>query len=188
METRDLLLSKALELFAARGYDAVGVQEIVGAAGVTKPTLYHHFGSKEGLFAALLEREGRPLLTTLAGAARYDHDLIATLERIAERYLTFAQTQSMVYRLIATCSLAPPESEAFRIGHPYVEGQQKLLEALFEAASEDHGNMRGRARPYAMSFLGLLGSAARLLLANELTPDEGLTYMLVKQFSYGIYT
>jgi AcrR family transcriptional regulator len=44
----------AARLFAARGYDATSVREIVEAAGVTKPTLYYHFGSKEGLAQALL--------------------------------------------------------------------------------------------------------------------------------------
>ena len=44
----------AARLFAGRGYDATSVREIVEAAGVTKPTLYYHFGSKEGLAQALL--------------------------------------------------------------------------------------------------------------------------------------
>ena len=56
--TASVLIERALELFAARGYDAVGVQEIVEAAGMTKPTLYHWFGSKQGLLrAALASRE-----------------------------------------------------------------------------------------------------------------------------------
>jgi AcrR family transcriptional regulator len=43
----------AARLFASQGYDATSVREIVEAAGVTKPTLYYHFGSKEGLAQAL---------------------------------------------------------------------------------------------------------------------------------------
>lgn len=46
----------AARLFAERGYDATSVREIVEAAGVTKPTLYYHFGSKEGLAQALVSR------------------------------------------------------------------------------------------------------------------------------------
>jgi TetR/AcrR family transcriptional regulator len=41
MENREILLDRALTLFSTRGYDAVGIQEIVDSAGVTKPTLYH---------------------------------------------------------------------------------------------------------------------------------------------------
>ena len=44
----------AARLFASRGYDATSVREIVEAAGVTKPTLYYHYGSKEGLAQALV--------------------------------------------------------------------------------------------------------------------------------------
>ena len=49
LDNRELILNAALDLFYARGYDAVGVQEIVDRAGVTKPTLYYYFGSKLGL-------------------------------------------------------------------------------------------------------------------------------------------
>ena len=44
-DTRAELLDGALDLFAAYGYDGVGVQQICNAAGVAKPTLYHHFGA-----------------------------------------------------------------------------------------------------------------------------------------------
>ena len=53
-DTRSAILHRAAALFAARGYDAVSVREIVESAGVTKPALYYHFGSKEGLASALI--------------------------------------------------------------------------------------------------------------------------------------
>jgi AcrR family transcriptional regulator len=52
--TRTQVLKAAATLFAERGFDAVSVREIVEAAGVTKPALYYHFGSKEGLAAAIM--------------------------------------------------------------------------------------------------------------------------------------
>ena len=55
MDNRELIVQSALELFYARGYDAVGVQEIVDKAGISKPTLYYYFGSKLGLLKVLLE-------------------------------------------------------------------------------------------------------------------------------------
>ena len=57
MDNKEKILQCALELFYARGYDAVGVQEIAETAGVTKPTLYYYFGSKKGLLETLLETE-----------------------------------------------------------------------------------------------------------------------------------
>jgi AcrR family transcriptional regulator len=48
------ILSTALDLFAVKGYDATAVREICEAAGITKPTLYHFYGSKEGVLQALV--------------------------------------------------------------------------------------------------------------------------------------
>jgi len=43
------LIAAATELFAAKGFDRVAVQEIVDRAGVTKGAMYHYFGSKDDL-------------------------------------------------------------------------------------------------------------------------------------------
>jgi AcrR family transcriptional regulator len=56
MTARDQLLGAASELFYADGIAATGVDDVVRAAGVSKPTLYAHFGSKAELVAAVLER------------------------------------------------------------------------------------------------------------------------------------
>ncbi|MGY1650537.1 TetR/AcrR family transcriptional regulator [Geodermatophilus sp. SYSU D01119] len=52
--TREQLVRSARELFADRGYAAVGLPEVVAAAGVTKGALYHHFPGKAALFSAVL--------------------------------------------------------------------------------------------------------------------------------------
>ncbi len=57
-DTRARILCHALQLFASRGYDATGVQEIVEAAGVTKPTLYHYLPM---IYALGLQRKGEEL-------------------------------------------------------------------------------------------------------------------------------
>ena len=53
--TRQSILDAAHALFAERGYSGAHVNDIVARAGTTKPMVYYHFGSKEGLFAAVLE-------------------------------------------------------------------------------------------------------------------------------------
>jgi TetR/AcrR family transcriptional regulator len=69
----------AAKLFASRGYDATSVREIVEAAGVTKPTLYYHFGSKEGLAQALLTVPMAGLIARLRKALHSGSDPVATL-------------------------------------------------------------------------------------------------------------
>ena len=56
---RPLVLDAALPLFARDGFDAVSMQAIADAAGVSKPVLYSCYDSKEELFDELLRREER---------------------------------------------------------------------------------------------------------------------------------
>ena len=49
------LLEAAARLFCQQGYNATSIREIVSAAGTTRPTLYYHFGSKEGLIHTLVD-------------------------------------------------------------------------------------------------------------------------------------
>ena len=57
----------ARDLFYHRGIRAVGVDEIVCKAGVTKPSLYRAFASKDDLIAACLEESGRESRAALCG-------------------------------------------------------------------------------------------------------------------------
>ena len=55
-DRRDQLLDTAQEVFVERGYGPTSMDDVAEAAGVTKPVLYDHFGSKDGLLAAVVER------------------------------------------------------------------------------------------------------------------------------------
>ncbi len=52
---RRQLLDAALDAFAAHGFHATSMNEVAEAAGVTKPVLYQHFGSKRALYSELLD-------------------------------------------------------------------------------------------------------------------------------------
>ncbi len=54
-DTKKKILEKALELFAANGYDSVSVGEIAKAVGIKAPSLYSHYKSKQAIFDAIVE-------------------------------------------------------------------------------------------------------------------------------------
>jgi TetR/AcrR family transcriptional regulator len=188
MDNRSLILARALELWSERGYDAVGVQEIVEAAGITKPTLYHYFGSKRGLLDALIAEHLPGIRGVLAIAAAYDHDLVRTLESVCRAYFEFALKNRAFYRMQLGFWFAPPGSDEHRAILASNLGQHEALERLFEAAAQDHGNMRGRQKAYAATFLGMINTYVGLALNGFATLDDQLAHQAVHQFQHGIYS
>ena len=188
MDNRSNILLCALRLFATRGYDAVGVQEIVEAAGITKPTLYHYFGSKQGLLDALLKEYFDQLYREVKVASVYRSDLPHTLNQVAKTYFDFANRNKMFCRLQLALWFAPPESDAFRAVSRLNHELYQLIEALFVHAAADHGNMKGRHRAYAATFVGMINNYISLSLNGYAKLDNQLLYQAVHQFMHGIFS
>ena len=188
MSNRDKLLECALELFAARGFDAVGVQEVADAAGLKKPTLYHYFGSKSGLLRTLLTENFEKLFDGVEKAADYQGDVTTTLRRVANVYFEYARQNPQLYRLQLSMWYAPEDSEAFKQAASRNQRQQDILENIFLRASMDHGNMKGRQRTYAATFLGLINTYASLGLNGYAELNQALVNNAVHQFMHGIFS
>ena len=73
-ETTERLLDSARRLFAANGYAATSLDDVVTAAGVTKGALYHHFQSKRDLFRAVFDREHARIAAVVVEAAAAEPD------------------------------------------------------------------------------------------------------------------
>jgi AcrR family transcriptional regulator len=67
-DRRDQLLDTAQDVFVDRGFGPASMDDVAEHAGVTKPVLYDHFGSKDGLLAAILQRAGDQMLEATVGA------------------------------------------------------------------------------------------------------------------------
>ncbi|MHC1783264.1 MAG: TetR/AcrR family transcriptional regulator [Anaerolineaceae bacterium] len=188
MDNQLKLLDCALELFSARGYDAVGIQEIVDAAGVTKPTLYHYFNSKRGLLDALLAGNFTALIELTGKTTDYHHDLVLTLEKTARAYFDYAREHPAFYRLHLTMYFAPPDSEPHQAVMDYQRCLYQMLEDLFAEAVTDHGNMRGRQKLYAATFMGMINTYIGLFLSTGIELNDQLVYQAVHQFMHGIFS
>jgi AcrR family transcriptional regulator len=78
-DSRSALLAAAAEEFARHGPKGARIQAIVQRAGVNERMIYHHFGSKDGLYAAVLEAQShglvqawRQVIDTAAAMAPYE--------------------------------------------------------------------------------------------------------------------
>ncbi len=54
-DTKEHIFKIAAQLFAEKGFNGVSMRELSEQSGVSKPTIYYYFGSKEGIYRALLE-------------------------------------------------------------------------------------------------------------------------------------
>ena len=188
MDSHTALLRAALQLFAARGFEGVGVQEIASTTGLTKPTLYHFFGSKQGLLEALFAKYAAELDQEIAQAAVYSGDLPQTLNLISAAYIGFATREPEGYNLELSLYFAPRQSPARAVAAQHYRRRQAALECVFVAAAKDHGNLRGRQQRYAISLVGVLNSYIALQLDGEITITDQMRHDIVHQFSHGVYS
>ena len=90
-ERRSQLMEVGRKVFAESGYESTAIEEVARRAGVSKPIVYEHFGSKEGLHAAIVERELDTLVERVTRAfaegpprARFENAVLAFLTYVRE--------------------------------------------------------------------------------------------------------
>ena len=98
-ETRRKLLATARESFRLAGYAATSMDDLTAAAGLTRGALYHHFGDKSGLLAAVVEQiDGEMDERLQAISRRAPDDWTGLLER-CRAYLEMA-TEPEIRRIV----------------------------------------------------------------------------------------
>jgi AcrR family transcriptional regulator len=96
-ERRLQLMSVGRSVFAASGFEPVSLEDLAQRAGVTKPVIYEHFGGKEGLHAAIVERELDDLVNRVTQGMsqgtpreRFENAVVAFLTYLQEEPAGFA--------------------------------------------------------------------------------------------------
>jgi AcrR family transcriptional regulator len=137
----------------------VGAEEIVAAAGVTRGALYHHFGGKEGLLAAVYEQIEQELLERIGArvAEQETTDPLAALATGAQAFLD-ACSEPEIHRIVLLDAPSVLGWERWReIGWRYGAG---LTEGVVQAAIDAGRIARQPAKPLAHLLLGALDEAA----------------------------
>jgi AcrR family transcriptional regulator len=127
----------AAKLFAERGYDATPVRAIAEAAGVTCPTMYYHFGSKEGLAQALITRPLGGIVERYRALLDREMDPVERLELLVDAHFEFCRQAPDRMRLVYAVMFGPlggdlaGEVNAYivRLGGLMNEAVGKLAEA-----------------------------------------------------------
>lgn len=110
---REQLISVARTLFATQGFEAVSIEEIATNAGVTKPVLYEHFGSKDGLYQVIVDRELSALSGMMTSCMAPGTPVSKILEGIVLSLLDYIENDPDGFRLIAHQSPSAVSSGTF---------------------------------------------------------------------------
>lgn len=188
IDNKENILKVALKLFSDKGYQSVGVQEIVTTANITKPTLYHYYGNKKGLLESILKRYYSEMIDKLKKVSLYDGDLIKTLISFTEEYFNYSEQNKEFFYLQLSMTFVPPSNEVSSIIEPFHKEFNKLIIDIFKQSIWSHGNVRNNADILARTLSGSLNFYALGIINGSLEKDEDLVYKFVKQYIYGVYT
>ena len=103
--SRERILDAAIQLFSERGYAATGVQEIARRSGIEKAALYWHFGSKESLLAAVLDRTDAEFVERIARRVAESGSSDERLDLFVKSLLRLAAERGHMVRLMLSIAI-----------------------------------------------------------------------------------
>lgn len=106
VQRRAQLIEVARGMFALRGLDGATIEDIAAAAGVSKPVVYEHFGSKEALYTEVVDGEFDRVLGVITEALGADAGPRVLIERAAYGLLDYIENHTDGFRILVRD--APP--------------------------------------------------------------------------------
>lgn len=160
VQTRDALVNAATRLFSARGYDAVTVEDVADAGGVSRRTLFRYFEAKEQLvFHA--QQGNLDRFREAIGEERGMPAVRRALLSMAELYAANASAQLAQYRIVqASPALVAREIELDRAW------ESSIVDALNDRPARE-------ARFTAGALIGITRAVLRDWLENDCNDDLG---------------
>jgi len=155
--TRAKLVKVARKAFAKRGYSAVGTEEIVRKANVTRGALYHQFEDKKDLFRAVFEQVESEVAQGVASEAMAAADPVEALHTGAHRWLDACLEPEVRQIILIDAPAVLGWDEWREIGARYGLG---LLAAALQGAMEAGAIAEQPLMPLAHVTMGALDAAA----------------------------
>jgi AcrR family transcriptional regulator len=168
-ERRQQLLDVALESFSQQGFHQTSMNDIADAAGVTKPVLYQHFGSKRDLFLELLRELGGRLREAVGKAAVEAGGPRQQVENGMRAYFRWVEDHRAGFEILFDGDTR--RDREFMSEAAKVEGE--IAETIASLIVVD-GLEPERQRLLAYGIVGLSETTCRHWLHNKLdiTPDD----------------
>ena len=177
-DTKKLILSAALRLFSAYGYDSVSVGQIAKAVGIKAPSLYNHYESKQAIFDALLEeiceqyQRDTDKINIHVQNAEQDTALFTDItedglaEKVRQMFLYSVHNESVSrFRKMMTIeqfrSTQLSELYTWRYVTRLVEYHRELFRRLIEAGELRNGDADALAVMYTSPLIVYLGICDR---------------------------
>jgi len=129
--TNKLLMEAALRVFTEKGFAGASTREIVEICGVTKPTLYYHFGSKDNLYRSILEDIFQRFNREIALIAAEELPPRTKLLNIIRFYLDHCHESPLEVKLILMALYRSdpslPDVDIGTVGRPIVESISGII-------------------------------------------------------------
>ncbi|HYH00603.1 MAG TPA: TetR/AcrR family transcriptional regulator [Terriglobales bacterium] len=152
------ILDAALQLFSEKGYEATSTREICELAGITKPTLYYFYKSKEGVYRELVRNTLHELTDPVDAALSTPGPLREKYYKFAEIIFEDATRRPQLWRFIFSIVWATTFPFRSDVHDFYNEGIRRIAEAANDAAAK--GEIRqGDTEVRMLVLMGALAEA-----------------------------
>ena len=185
-ETRNRILSAALNLFRERGFDETSMREIAAAAGVAIGAAYYYFDSKEALVMAFYHQANDAMQEPIEAALARKTDLKSRLRAVIDVKLEYFRPNRKFLGALLRHAADP--------GHPLSPfsnetGDIRERDMRHFSTALEGGNLRlpDDLRPYLPKLLWLYQMGLILFWVYDRSPGEARTERLVDK-SLGIVT
>ncbi|AIC21257.1 TetR family transcriptional regulator [Pseudomonas chlororaphis] len=172
-ETRSKLIASARQAFGSLGYANTSMDDLTAEAGLTRGALYHHFGDKKGLLAAVVEQLDAEMDQRLEAISRGTDDLWDAFVQRCRTYLEMAQ-EAEIQRIVLQDARAVLGDLTEASEEQCVASLSTLLDELMQAGLVVNAPSEALARLINGSLLD-----ASLWIARDEHPGQRLQQALV---------